>query len=183
MLRVLYSKVGEPYVGPPTAFSFNVPTSTVSGMMAVEKGGHTEKTAVKGRVYLGGMCPRCEGRGEVSDLDLSVILDESKSLYGGAIQVPGYVPDGWMVKGFAESGFFDPDKPIRQYTARERDDLLYKASTKVKVAGINMSYEGLIPKLQKSIFSKDPDAMQPHIRAFAERAATFGTCRSVRAPV
>ncbi|WP_050758177.1 ATP-binding cassette domain-containing protein [Xylanimonas cellulosilytica] len=176
MLRVLYSKLGEPYVGPPTAFSFNVPTSTVSGMMAIEKDGHTEKTAVKGRVYLGGMCPKCEGRGEVSDLDLSVILDESKSLHEGAIQVPGYTADGWMVRGIAESGFFDPDKPVGDFTARERDDLLYKAPTKVKIAGINMSYEGLIPKLQKSIFSKDPDAMQPHIRAFATRAATFGTC-------
>ncbi len=176
MLRLLYSKVGEPYVGPPTAFSFNVPTSTVSGMMAIEKSGHTEKTAVKDRVYLGGMCPRCEGRGEVSDLDLSAIVDETKSLNEGAILVPGYTADGWMVKAFAESGFFDPTKPIKRFTARERDDLLYKTPTKVKVAGINMTYEGLIPKLQKSIFSKDPDAMQPHIRAFAERAATFGTC-------
>ncbi|QAY62679.1 excinuclease ABC subunit UvrA [Xylanimonas allomyrinae] len=176
MLRVLYSKLGDPYVGPPTAFSFNVPTSTVSGMSAVEKDGRVEKTAVRARVYLGGMCPRCEGRGSVSDLDLAVIVDESRSLRGGAIQVPGYTADGWMVRAFAESGFFDPDKPVRDFTTRERDDLLYKAATKVKVAGINMTYEGLVPKLRKSLFSKDPDQLQPHLRAFVERAATFGTC-------
>ncbi|WP_425953621.1 ATP-binding cassette domain-containing protein [Xylanimonas sp. McL0601] len=176
MLRLLYSKVGEPYVGPPTAFSFNVPTSVASGMFETQRADHVEKQTVRKKVYLGGMCPRCEGRGEVSDLDLSAIVDESRSLHEGAILVPGYTADGWMVKAFAESGFVDPDKPIKDYTVRERDDLLYKTPTKVKVAGINMSYEGLIPKLQKSIFSKDPDAMQPHIRAFAERAATFGTC-------
>lgn len=177
ILRVLYSKVGQPYVGPPTAFSFNVPTSIASGVMATEKsGGRVEKSVVKQQVYLGGMCARCEGRGQVSDLDLTAIVDESKTLYDGAILVPGYTADGWMVKAFAESGFVDPNKPIAEYTARERDDLLYKAPTKVKVSGINMSYEGLIPKLQKSVFSKDPDALQPHIRAFVERAATFGTC-------
>ncbi|MCL2594255.1 MAG: excinuclease ABC subunit UvrA [Promicromonosporaceae bacterium] len=176
MLRVLFSKLGEPYIGPPTAFSFNVPTVTVSGVARTERGGRIEKDMVKDRVYLGGMCPRCEGRGQVSDLDLRVIIDETKSLYEGAILVPGYTPDGWWVRQMAESGLFDPNKPITEYTARERDDLLHKEPTKVKVAGINLTHEGLLPKLQKSIFSKDPNAMQPHIRAFAERAATFGTC-------
>ncbi|WP_125775916.1 ATP-binding cassette domain-containing protein [Antribacter gilvus] len=176
MLRMLFSRLGEPHVGPPTAFSFNIPTSRASGVMSTEKGGRVEKAVVRDVIYLGGMCPRCEGRGSVSDIDLSEVFDDSKSLAEGAIKVPGYTADGWMVRGFAESGFVDPDKPIRDYTKKELDDFLYKAPTKVKVQNMNLTYEGLIPKIQKSMFSKDLDAVQPHIRAFVERAATFGTC-------
>lgn len=176
MLRILFSRLGQPHVGPPTAFSFNVPTTKASGVMSTEKDGRTEKKVVRDVVYLGGMCPRCEGRGSVSDLDLTEVFDDSKSLSEGAIKVPGYTADGWMVRAFAESGFVDPDKPIRDYSKKELDDFLYKAQTKVKIQGINMTYEGLIPKIQKSMFSKDLDAVQPHVRAFVERAATFTTC-------
>ena len=135
-----------------------------------------EKKIVQDAVYLGGMCAECEGRGTVSDLDLSVIIDESKSLLEGAILVPGYTADGWMVTQFAESGFFDPRKPIKDYTEKERHDLLYRQTTKVKARGINITYDGLIPKIRKSMFSKDVDSLQPHIRAFVERAAVFKTC-------
>ncbi|MBO0843107.1 MAG: excinuclease ABC subunit UvrA, partial [Nocardioides sp.] len=175
MLRSLFSRVGEPYIGPPTAFSFNIPTTRASGVATNDRG---EKKIVKDAIYLGGMCPECEGRGTVSDLDLSVIIDESKSLNEGAILVPGYTADGWMVRTFSESGFVDPDKPIRDYTDRERHDLLYKQTTKVKAKGINVTYDGLIPKIRKSMFSKAPDSLQPHIRAFVERAAVFGVCPS-----
>jgi excinuclease UvrABC ATPase subunit len=173
MLRVLFSRLGRPYIGGPTAFSFNIPTQKASGVMTSATG---DKTIVKDVVYLGGMCPRCEGRGAVSDIDLSQVLDESRSLNEGAILVPGYKADGWMVRGFSESGFYDGDKPIAQFTERERHDLLYKESTKVKVQGINMTYEGLIPKITKSMLSKDVDALQPHIRAFVQRVATFTAC-------
>jgi len=139
-------------------------------------GPNGEKKIVKDAVYLGGMCADCEGRGTVSDLDLSVIVDESRSLREGAILVPGYTADGWMVATFIESGFFDPDKPIRDYSEKERHDLLYKQTTKIKAKGINVSYDGLVPKLRKSILSKDVDSLQPHIRAFVERAAVFTTC-------
>ncbi|GAA1985837.1 excinuclease ABC subunit UvrA [Isoptericola halotolerans] len=177
MLRNLFSRVGDPYVGPPTAFSFNVPTSKASGVFATDKaGGETEKKIVRDQVYLGGMCPECEGRGTVSDLDLSVIVDESLSLNAGAILVPGYKADGWMVKGFAESGFVDGDKPIRDYTDTERHDLLHRDKTKIKALGMNMTYQGLIPKLRESMFSKDPEQLQPHVRRFVERAAVFGPC-------
>ncbi|MGX5695038.1 ATP-binding cassette domain-containing protein [Agromyces soli] len=173
MLRILFSKLGEPYIGGPTAFSFNIPTQRASGVMTGPGG---EKKIVKDAIYLGGMCPRCEGRGSVSDLDLSQIVDESKSLDEGAIMVPGYTADGWMVKGFSQSGFYPADKPISQFTEKQRHLFLYGEVTKVKISGINMTYEGLIPKITKSMLSKDLDALQPHIRAFVERVATFAKC-------
>ncbi|WP_460752884.1 ATP-binding cassette domain-containing protein [Myceligenerans cantabricum] len=179
MLRSLFSRIGEPYVGPPPAFSFNIPTSTASGVMSTEKsGGTVSKAIVRKQVYLGGMCPECEGRGSVSDLDLSVIVDESRSLNDGAILVPGYTADGWMVKGYAESGFVDPDKAIKDYTAQERADFLHKEKTKIKALGMNMTYQGLIPKIRESMFSKDVESLQPHIRRFVEAAAVFGPCQA-----
>lgn len=173
MLRILFSKLGEPYIGGPTAFSFNIPTQKASGVMTGPNG---ERKIVKDAIYLGGMCPRCEGRGQVSDLDLAQIVDESKSLDDGAIMVPGYTADGWMVKGFSQSGFYPADKPISQFTDKQRQLFLYGEVTKVKISGINMTYEGLIPKITKSMLSKDIDALQPHIRAFVQRVATFATC-------
>ncbi|MDQ0648279.1 excinuclease UvrABC ATPase subunit [Microbacterium natoriense] len=173
MLRILFSKLGQPYIGGPTAFSFNIPTQKASGVMTGPGG---EKKIVKDAIYLGGMCPRCEGRGAVSDLDLAQIVDESKSLNEGAIMVPGYTADGWMVKGFSESGFYPADKPISSFSDKQRHLFLYGEVTKVKISGINMTYEGLIPKITKSMLSKDLDALQPHIRAFVERVATFATC-------
>jgi excinuclease UvrABC ATPase subunit len=173
MLRILFSRLGEPYIGPAIAFSFNIPTRTASGIMTSATG---EKLIVRNQVYHGGMCPNCEGRGTVSDIDLTQVFDESKSLNEGAITVPGYTADGWATRQFSESGFFDPDKPIKKYTKAEREDFLYKEPTKVKLAGINLTYEGLIPKIQKSMLSKDVDALQPHIRAFVERIATFAPC-------
>ncbi|PFG43220.1 excinuclease UvrABC ATPase subunit [Isoptericola jiangsuensis] len=177
MLRHLYSRIGDPYVGPPPAFSFNILTAKASGVMSTEKaGGGTEKKIVREQVYLGGMCPECEGRGTVSDLDLSVIIDETRSLNDGAILVPGYKADGWMVRGFSESGFVDGDKPIKDYTDTERHDLLHRDKGKVKALGMNMTYQGLIPKLRESLFSKDPDSLQPHLRRFVEAAAVFAPC-------
>ncbi|MGK3947704.1 ATP-binding cassette domain-containing protein [Microbacterium sp. K2] len=173
MLRILFSKLGQPYIGGPTAFSFNIPTQRASGVMTGPGG---EKKIVKDAIYLGGMCPRCEGRGAVSDLDLSQIVDETKSLDGGAIMVPGYTADGWMVKGFSASGFYPADKPVAEFTEKQRQLFLYGEVTKVKISGINMTYEGLIPKITKSMLSKDLDALQPHIRAFVERVATFAKC-------
>lgn len=173
MLRILFSKLGQPYIGGPTAFSFNIPTQKASGVMTGPGG---EKKIVKDAIYLGGMCPRCEGRGAVSDLDLAQIVDESKSLDEGAIMVPGYTADGWMVKGFSASGFYPADKPVSSFTEKQRHLFLYGEVTKVKISGINMTYEGLIPKITKSMLSKDLDALQPHIRAFVERVATFATC-------
>ena len=173
MLRILFSKLGQPYIGGPTAFSFNIPTQKASGVMTGPGG---EKKIVKDAIYLGGMCPRCEGRGAVSDLDLAQIVDETKSLDEGAIMVPGYTADGWMVKGFSQSGFYPGDKPISQFTDKQRHLFLYGEVTKVKISGINMTYEGLIPKITKSMLSKDLDALQPHIRAFVERVATFAVC-------
>ena len=176
MLRILFSRLGQPHVGPPTAFSFNVPTRKASGVMSTEKaGGRVEKSVVKGAVYLGGMCPRCEGMGSVSDFDLTALYDDSKSLSGGALTIPGYSMDGWYGRIFSGAGF-DMDKPIAKFTKKEMQDLLYKEPTKIKVEGINLTYEGLIPKIQKSMLSKDVDAMQPHIRAFVERAITFQAC-------
>jgi len=175
MLRILYSRLGEPHIGPPTAFSFNVPTRTASGSMEVDKG-RGERVVVRKQVYLGGMCPRCEGRGSVNDIDLTQIYDESKSLNEGALTVPGYSMDGWYGRIFSGSGFFDMDKPIRRYTKRELEDLLYKEPTKIKVEGINLTYEGVITKIRRSMLSKDVDSLQPHVRAFVERAATFSTC-------
>ncbi len=173
MLRILFSKLGQPYIGGPTAFSFNIPTQKASGVMTGPKG---EKKIVKDAVYLGGMCPRCEGRGAVSDLDLAQVVDETKSLDEGAIMVPGYTADGWMVKGFSQSGFYPADKPIQDFTEKQRHMFLYGEVTKVKINEINMTYEGLIPKITKSMLSKDVEALQPHIRAFVERVASFTTC-------
>ncbi|MBN9190772.1 MAG: excinuclease ABC subunit UvrA [Microbacterium sp.] len=173
MLRILFSKLGEPYIGGPTAFSFNIPTQKASGVMIGPNG---EKKIVQDAIYLGGMCPRCEGRGSVSDIDLSQVVDESKSLDEGAIMVPGYTADGWMVKAFSQSGFYPGDKPIAQFSEKQRRLFLYGEVTKVKISGINMTYEGLIPKITKSMLSKDLDALQPHVRAFVERVATFATC-------
>ncbi|MGF2948073.1 ATP-binding cassette domain-containing protein [Microbacterium alcoholitolerans] len=173
MLRILFSRFGSPYIGGPTAFSFNIPTQKASGVMTGPGG---EKKIVKDAIYLGGMCPRCEGRGAVSDLDLAQIVDESKSLLGGAIMVPGYTADGWMVKQFAGSGFYPADKPIEDFTEKQRHLFLYGEVTKVKINDINITYEGLIPKITKSMLSKDLDALQPHIRRFVERAATFAVC-------
>jgi excinuclease ABC A subunit len=173
MLRILFSRLGEPYIGPAIAFSFNIPTRTASGIMTSATG---EKQIVRNQVYHGGMCPNCEGRGTVSDINLAEVFDESLSLSEGAIKVPGYTADGWATRQFSESGFLDPNKPIKKYTKAERQDFLYKEPTKVKLAGINLTYEGLIPKLQKSMLSKDIDSLQPHIRAFVERIATFAPC-------
>jgi excinuclease UvrABC ATPase subunit len=175
MLRILFSRLGKPHIGPPAAFSFNVPTRTASGSMTVDKG-KGERVVVRGAVYQGGMCPRCEGRGAVNDIDLTQLYDDSLSLNQGALTVPGYSMDGWFGRIFSGCGFFDPDKPIRKFTKKELDALLYKEPTKIKVDGINLTYEGLIPKLQKSMLSKDVDSLQPHVRAFVERAVTFTTC-------
>jgi excinuclease UvrABC ATPase subunit len=175
MLRILFSRLGEPHIGPPPAFSFNIPTRTASGAMNVDKG-KGERLVVRNVVYHGGMCPRCEGMGTVNDIDLTQLYDQSRSLSEGAITVPGYKADGWSVRIFTESGFLDPDKPIEKYTKNELQDFLHKEPTKVKVNGINLTYEGLVPQIQKSFLSKDVDALQPHIRAFVERAVTFTAC-------
>ena len=176
MLRILFSRLGDPHVGPPTAFSFNVPTRKASGVMSTEKaGGRVEKNVVRDVVYMGGMCPRCEGMGSVSDFDLTALYDESKSLGEGALTIPGYSMDGWYGRIFSGAGF-DMDKPIAKFSKKELHDLLYKEPTKIKVEGINLTYEGVVPKIQKSMLSKDVDAMQPHIRAFVERAITFQSC-------
>ncbi len=174
MLRILFSRLGQPHIGSPQAFAFNVPSVRAAGAITVERG--DRKTVRKSFTVTGGMCPRCEGMGSVTDIDLSQLYDEGKSLSEGAITVPGYKPGGWMVQGFAESGFLDPDKPIRDYTKKELHDFLYREPTKVKVNTINLTYEGLVPKVQKSFFSKDRDSLQPHIRAFVDRAATFTAC-------
>jgi len=174
MLRVLWSRTAKPYVGPPTAFSFNVPMRKASGAMKVDKG-KGQRIVVRDVVYYGGMCPRCEGMGQVNDIDLTQLFDDGKSLSEGAITVPGYTAEGWAVKIFAAAGL-DADKPIRRYTKKERDTFLYSEPIKVKVNGINLTYEGLVPKIQKSMLAKDVEAMQPHIRAFVERAVTFTTC-------
>ena len=174
MLRILFSRLGDPQIGPPTAYSFNVPTRTASGVMTADKGSG-EKTVVRNVVYHGGMCPRCEGMGSVNDFDLTALYDDSKSLGQGALTIPGYSMDGWYGRIFSGAGF-DMDKPIGKYTKKDLDKLLYGEPTKIKVEGINLTYEGVIPKIQKSMLSKDVDAMQPHIRAFVERAVTFQTC-------
>src|SRR5438874_9312309 len=175
MLRILFSRLGQPHIGPPTAFSFNVPTRTASGSMTVERG-KGERIVVRNVVYHGGMCARCEGRGSVTDFDLSQLYDDSKSLNEGAITIPGYSMEGWYGRIFRGCGFFDPDKPIRKFTKKELHDLLHKEPTKIKAEGINLTYEGLIPRIQKSMLSKDVDSLQPHIRAFVARAVTFTVC-------
>jgi len=175
MLRILFSRLGEPHIGSPSAYAFNVPSVRASGGITIERGNKT-KTEVATFSRLGGMCPRCEGRGSVNDFDLSQLYDDSKSLNEGALTIPGYSMDGWYGRIFRGCGFFDPDKPIRKFNKRERHDLLYKEPTKIKVDGINLTYAGLIPQIQKSMLSKDVDALQPHIRAFVERVVTFDTC-------
>ncbi|HHT13257.1 MAG TPA: excinuclease ABC subunit UvrA [Propionibacterium sp.] len=175
LLRLLFSRLGDPQIGSPQAYSFNVPSVTGSGMIKTEKAGRTQKEA-KTYTLVGGMCPRCEGRGRVEDIDLTQIIDDSLTLAEGAITVPGYTPEGWYVRGYLGSGFFDAEKKIKDYSQRELDNLLWKEPTKIKVDGVNVTYEGLVPKIQKSMLSKDPDALQPHVRAFVERAVTFQTC-------
>ncbi len=176
MLRILFSRLGEPHIGSPQAYSFNVPSVKASGAITVDRGEGRTKTEKASFSVLGGMCPRCEGMGSVNDFDLSALYDDSRSLSEGALTVPGYSMDGWYGRIFSGSGYFDMDKPIGKFTKRELHDLLYREPTKIKVEGINLTYEGLIPKIQKSMLSKDPEAMQPHIRAFVERAVTFTTC-------
>src|SRR4051812_37719919 len=174
MLRVLFSRLGKPHIGSPNAFSFNVPSVRAVGQITTEKGaGKTEERTLP---LPGGMCPKCEGMGQVNDIDLSQLYDDSKSLNEGALTIPGYTADGWQVRIFGASGFVDSDKPIRKYTKKELHDFLYKEVTKVKVEKMNLTYEGLIPRIQKTFLSKDVDAMQPHIRAFVRRAVTFTTC-------
>ena len=176
MLRILFSRLGKPHIGSPNAYSFNVPSVKASGAITVERGVGKTKTEKATFTRLGGMCPRCEGMGSVTDFDRSALYDDSLSLNESALTIPGYSMDGWYGRIFRGCGFFDPDKPIRKYTKKELHDLLYKEPTRIKVDGINLTYEGLIPKIQKSFLSKDVDALQPHIRAFVERAVTFTTC-------
>ena len=174
MLRILFSRLGRPHIGSPQAFSFNVPTRTASGVMTADKG-KGEKTIVRNVVYQGGMCPRCEGMGSINDFDLTALYDDTKSLSDGALKVPGYSMDGWYGRIFAGAGL-PMDKPIGKFTDKQLDKLLYGEPTKIKVEGVNLTYEGVIPKIQKSMLSKDVDAMQPHVRAFVERAVTFTDC-------
>src|SRR5215207_10550167 len=174
LLRIVFSRLGQPHIGPSTAFSFNVPSVRGQGAITIERGaGETERRSFS---VAGGMCPRCEGMGSVTDIDLTQLYDEGKSLAEGAITIPGYTADGWMVRIFTESGFLDPDKPIRDYTETELHDFLHREPTKVKVNNINLTYEGLIPRVQKSFLSKDPEALRPHLRAFVDRAVTFTAC-------
>ena len=175
MLRILFSRLGKPHIGSPSAFSFNVPSVKGSGGITVERGA---KTITKAASFsrLGGMCPRCEGRGSVNDFNLAALYDDSKSLNEGALTIPGYSMEGWYGRIFRGCGFFDPDKPIKKFNKKELNDLLYKEATKIKVDDINLTYAGLIPTIQKSMLSKDVDSLQPHIRAFVERAVVFTVC-------
>jgi len=174
LLRVIFSRIGRPHIGGPQAYSFNIPSVSGAGAIKIDRGdGRTESRSFS---VAGGMCPRCEGMGTVSAIDLRQLYDESKSLKQGAIRVPGYTAEGWSTRMFSESGFVDPGKPIRDYTETELHDFLYKEPTKVRINGINLTYEGLVPRIQKSFLSKDVEALQPHIRAFVERAATFSAC-------
>ena len=175
MLRILFSRLGRPQIGSPQAFSFNVASISGAGAVTIERAGRTVKERRSFQIT-GGMCPRCEGRGSVTDFDLGALFDEDKSLNEGAITIPGYSMEGWYGRIFRGCGFFDPDKPIKKYTKRQREDLLYKEPTKIKVDGINLTYSGLIPQIQKSFLAKDREAMQPHIRAFVDRAITFTAC-------
>ncbi|MFF9402559.1 ATP-binding cassette domain-containing protein [Streptomyces sp. NPDC014744] len=174
MLRILFSRLGQPHIGSPNAFSFNVPSVRASGAITVERG--NKKTEKVTFTRTGGMCAGCEGRGAVTALDPAQLYDDAKSLGEGALTIPGYKAGGWNYRLYTESGLFDPDKPIREYTAKELHDLLHHEPTRMKIAGINMTYEGLIPRVQKSMLSKDREAMQPHIREFVDRAVTFTTC-------
>ena len=174
LLRILFSRLGQPHIGSPNAFSFNVPSVSGTGAATIERG--SGETVEREFTISGGMCPRCEGKGTVSDVDLGELFDETRSLNDGALTIPGYNADGWNVRLYAESGFLDPDKPIRDYTETERHDFLYREPTKVRFNNINLTYEGLVPRITKSFLSKDVDALQPHIRAFVERAVTFTAC-------
>jgi excinuclease UvrABC ATPase subunit len=175
MLRILFSRLGKPHIGSPQAFSFNVGSISGAGAVTIERAGRTTKEK-RSFSILGGMCPRCEGRGSVNDIDLTQLYDEGKSLRDGALTIPGYSMDGWYGRIFLGCGFFDPDKPIEKFSKIELGDLLYKEPTKIKVDGVNLTYEGLIPRIQKSMLAKDIDSLQPHVRAFVERAVTFSTC-------
>ncbi|HEY3674173.1 MAG TPA: excinuclease ABC subunit UvrA [Acidimicrobiia bacterium] len=175
MLRILFSRLGKPQIGSPQAFSFNVASISGAGAVTLERGGRTTREK-RSFSIIGGMCPRCEGRGSITDFDLSQLYDDTQSLNEGAITIPGYSMDGWYGRIFRGCGYFDPDKPIKKFTKKELDDLLYREPTKIKVEGINLTYSGLIPQIQKSFLSKDVDAMQPHIRAFVERVVTFSAC-------
>jgi excinuclease UvrABC ATPase subunit len=176
MLRILFSRLGRPHIGSANAYSFNVPSVTASGAITVERGAGKTRAQKASFTRLGGMCPRCEGMGSVTDFDLAALYDENLSLNEGALTIPGYSMDGWYGRIFRGCGFFDPDKPIGKYTKKELHALLYKEPTKIKVDGINLTYEGLVPKIQKSFLSKDIDALQPHVRAFVERAVSFAVC-------
>ncbi|WDO07592.1 excinuclease ABC subunit UvrA [Streptomyces murinus] len=175
MLRILFSRLGTPHLGSPKAFSFNVASISGAGAVTVERAGRQVKER-RSFSITGGMCPRCEGRGTVTDLDLTQLYDDGKSLNEGALTVPGYKAGGWNYRLYAESGFVDPDKPIRSYTKRELADFLHREPTRMKIAGINMTYEGLIPRIQRSMLAKDREGMQPHIREFVDRAVTFTVC-------
>jgi excinuclease UvrABC ATPase subunit len=175
MLRILFSRLGKPHIGSPQAFSFNVASVSGAGAVTLEKGGRQVKEK-RSFSITGGMCPRCEGRGSVTDIDLTQLYDDSKSLNEGALTIPGYTPGGWNYRLYASSGFFDPDKPIRRFTKKELADFLHKEPTRMKIEGINMTYEGLIPRIEKSMLSKDKEGMQPHIRTFVDRAVTFTVC-------
>ncbi|WP_088319070.1 excinuclease ABC subunit UvrA [Kineosporia sp. R_H_3] len=175
LLRILFSRLGQPHIGSQQAFSFNVASVSGAGAVTFERAGRTTKER-RSFSILGGMCSRCEGRGSVNDFDLTALYDDTKSLNEGALTIPGYSMEGWYGRIYRGCGYFDPDKPIRKYTKKELDDLLYREPTKIKVEGINLTYSGLVPAIQKSFLSKDVDAMQPHIRAFVERAITFTTC-------
>jgi excinuclease UvrABC ATPase subunit len=175
MLRILFSRLGQPYIGSPKAFSFNVASISGAGAVTMERAGRTVKER-RSFSITGGMCPRCEGRGRVTDIDLAQLYDDRKSLNEGALTIPNYTTGGWNFRLYSESGFYDPDKPIRRYTKKELNDLLYKEPVRMKIAGINMTYEGLVPRIQRSMLSKDKEGMQPHIRAFVDRAVTFTIC-------
>jgi excinuclease UvrABC ATPase subunit len=174
LLRILFSRLGKPYVGPPSAFAFNVPSVRASGAITVERGNRKAVKATYTR--LGGMCPRCEGTGSVTDFDVTALYDDTKSLNEGALTIPGMSMEGWYGRIFRGCGFFDPDKPIAKYTKRERDDLLHKEATRIKVDGINLTYEGLVPTIRKKFLSKDVESLQPLARRFVDRAVTFTTC-------
>ncbi len=175
MLRILFSRLGKPHIGSPQAFSFNVASISGAGAVTVERGGKQVKER-RSFSITGGMCPRCEGRGSISDIDLTALYDASLSLNEGALTIPGYSMDGWYGRIFRGCGFFDPDRPIAKFTKKQLNDLLYKEPTRIKAEGVNVTYEGLIPKIQSSMLSKDVDTLQPHVRAFVERAVTFGVC-------
>ncbi len=174
VLRMLFSRLGQPHIGSPRAFAFNIPSVRGVGEISVERG--DGKTESRTFTVAGGMCPRCEGMGSVTDVDLSQLFDDSKSLADGALTIPGYIAGGWNYRLYASSGFVDPTKPIRDYTEQERHDLVYREPTRMKIEGINMTYEGLVPRIRKSMLSKDQESLQPHIRAFVERAVTFSAC-------